>query len=109
MPTFGERLRELRKAKGLSQRALGEQAGVNFTYISKIENEKLDFAQFPSEQLIRSMAAVLEADVDELLLLARKIPDQIKQRVIEHPEVFRKIASLDDETLKKLLKELEDE
>jgi len=108
MPTFGQRLRELRKAKGLSQRALGAMAGVNFTYISKIENEKLDFAQFPSEQLIRFMAAALDADVDELLLLARKIPEPIKQRVIERPDAFRKIASLDDETLNKLLEDLED-
>jgi len=87
---------------------LGEKAGVNFTYISKIENEKLDFAQFPSEQLIRSMAAVLDADVDELLLLAEKIPEPIKKRVIERPDAFRKIATLDDETLNKLLKDLED-
>jgi len=108
MATFGQRLRDLRKGKGLSQRALGAMAGVNFTYISKIENEKLDFAQFPSEQLIRLMAAALDADVDELLLLARKIPEQIKQRVIERPDAFRKIANLDDETLNKLLKDLED-
>ena len=108
MPTFGPRLRELRKAKGLSQRALGKMAGVNFTYISKIENEKLDFAQFPSKQLIRSMADALDADVDELLLLAQKIPEQIKQRVIERPDAFRKIASLDDETLDRLLGDLED-
>ena len=87
---------------------MGEKAGVNFTYISKIENEKLDFAQFPSEQLIRSMAAVLDADVDELLLLAEKIPEPIKKRVIERPDAFRKIATLDDETLNKLLKDLED-
>jgi len=107
MATFGERLRELRKAKGLSQRALADLVEVNFTYLSKIENEKLDFAQYPSEELIRKLAAALDADVDELLLLARKIPDEIKQRVIEHPEVFRKIAQLDDETLKNLLKDLE--
>lgn len=107
MATFGVRLRELRKAKGLSQRALADRVEVNFTYLSKIENEKLDFAQYPSEDLIRKLAAVLDADVDELLLLARKIPDEIKQRVIEHPEVFRKIAQLDDETLKNLLKDLE--
>jgi HTH-type transcriptional regulator, competence development regulator len=79
-----------------------------FTYFTKIENEKLDFAQFPSEKLIRAMAAALEADVDELLLLARKIREEIKERVIERPDVFRKIASLDDETLKKLLEDLED-
>jgi hypothetical protein len=27
------------------------QVGVNFTYISKIENEKLDFGDYPSEEL----------------------------------------------------------
>ena len=40
---FGERIRELRKAKNLSQRALSDLVGVSFTYISKVENEKLDF------------------------------------------------------------------
>ena len=47
-------------------------------------------------------------DVDELLLLARKIPEQMKQRMIERPDVFRKMASLDDETLNKIMKELEE-
>lgn len=62
---------------------------------------RLDFAQFASEQLIQSTAAVLEADVDGLLLMARKVSEEIKERVSQHPDVFRKIASLDDETLKK--------
>jgi len=109
MATFGERLRDLRKAKGLSQRALGDIVGVNFTYVSKIENEKLDFAQFPSEDHIRKLAEALDADVDELLLLAKKIPDQIKRRVMERPDAFRKIADLDDQTLNKLLEDIEDE
>jgi len=108
MQTFGPRLRDLRKAKGLSQRALADIVKINFTYLSKIENEKLDFAQFPSEQLIRSLAAALDADVDELLILAQKIPDSIKKRVIERPDAFRKIADLDDKTLNKLLEDLED-
>jgi transcriptional regulator with XRE-family HTH domain len=108
MQTFGQKLRDLRKAKGLSQRALADIVKINFTYLSKIENEKLDFAQFPSEPLIRTLADALDADVDELLLLAQKIPEQIKQRVIERPDAFRKIASLDDDTLNKLLEDLED-
>lgn len=53
---FGERVRELRKAKGLSQRALGVKVGVSFTYVSKIENEKLDFGDYPSEELIGKLA-----------------------------------------------------
>jgi transcriptional regulator with XRE-family HTH domain len=105
--TFGVRLRELRKTKNLSQRALADMVGINFTYLSKVESEKLDFAQYPSEDLIRKLAAALEADVDELLLLAKKIPTDIRERVIERPDAFRKIASLDDKTLDEILREIE--
>jgi transcriptional regulator with XRE-family HTH domain len=107
MQTFGQTLRKLRKAKSLSQRALAEVVGINFTYLSKIENEKLDFGQYPSEPLIRSLAAALNADADELLLLAQKIPDQIKKRVIERPDAFRTLAALDDTTLDGLLAQVE--
>jgi len=104
--TFGAKIRELRKAKNLSQRALGERIGVNFTYLSKIESEKLDFAQYPSEELIRKLASALEADLDELLLLAKKIPADIRERVIERPDAFRKIASLDDGALDEILRHI---
>lgn len=87
---------------------LGDIVGVTFTYISKIESEKLDFGDYPSEDLIRRLAEALDTDVDELFLLAKKIPQQIRQRVMERPDAFRKFASLDDETLNKLLKDLED-
>lgn len=102
--TFGARLRELRKAKNLSQRALADLVGINFTYLSKVESEKLDFAQYPSEDLIRKLASALEADVNELLLLAKKIPPDIRERVIERPDAFRKIASLDDRALDEILR-----
>lgn len=105
---FGERLRELRQAKNLSQRELAAEVGVNFTYISKIENEKLDFAQFPGEELIRKLASALEADEDELLILAQKIPEQIKKRVIERPDAFRKFADLDDKEIDRLLDEIDE-
>jgi transcriptional regulator with XRE-family HTH domain len=104
---FGERIRELRNAKGLGQRALAQMIGVSHTYVSKIENEKLDFGDYPSEELIRKIAKALEADEHELLTLARKIPEEIKKMVLEYPELFRKLARLDDKTLKKLLKDLE--
>ena len=108
--TFGERVRELRKAKNLTLRDVAGKVDINFTYLSKIENDKLDFSDFPSEKLIRKLAKVLDGDVDELLLLAEKVPDEIKKRVIERPDAFRKIARLDDDTLDKLLEDLgEDE
>lgn len=97
--TFGERVRELRRAKNLTLRDVASKVDIDFTYLSKIENGKLDFSDYPSEKLIRKLGNVLGCDVDELLLLAEKMPDEIRKRVIERPDVFRKIARLDDEAL----------
>ena len=101
--TFGRKIRELRKAKGLGQRSVAAAVGINFTYLSKIENDKVDFAAFPSEETIRKLAKVLDADVDQLLLMAEKIPDQIRRRVLERPDAFRLIAKLDDTSLDRLV------
>lgn len=103
---FGERIRGLRRERKLDQRALAKTVGVSFTYISKIENEKLDFGDFPSEDLIRSLASALQADTDELLLLARKIPLRIRERVLQRPDVFRRLADLDDAALDSLMRHL---
>jgi HTH-type transcriptional regulator, competence development regulator len=96
---FSERVRLLRTSKGLSQRALGQMIGVSFTYVSKIENEKIDFGDYPSEDLIRKIAQALDVDEDEMLLLAEKVPERIKRRVFERPEVFRALALCDDKML----------
>lgn len=106
--TFGERIRELRKARNLTLRDVASKVKVSFTYVSKIENHKLDFGEYPSEDLIRKLAKVLQGDLDELLLLAEKIPEDIRRRVLERPDAFRRIARLDDQTLDRLLAHLED-
>ena len=83
--TFGQQVRELRTAKKLSLRALAPKVGVGFTYLSKVENGKLDFGDYPSETLIRKLAKALDADLDELFLLAQMVPDRIRKRVLERP------------------------
>lgn len=108
MTTFGQRLKELRKERSLSQKALAKKVAINFTYLSKIENERLDFAQFPSEELICKLAVALEADEDELLILAKKVPPKIRERVLERPDAFRILADLDDSTLNTLIVQVGD-
>jgi len=71
---FAEKLRALRRARQISQRALAMTVGVDHTYLSKIENAKLTFGDYPSEELICKLAEALDADPNELLLLAEKIP-----------------------------------
>jgi transcriptional regulator with XRE-family HTH domain len=100
---FGDRIRAIRTAKGFSQRALGERVGVSFTYISKVENGKLYFGDYPSEDLIRRLATALDTDEEELLLLAEKIPEPIRRRFFEQPDAFWLIARLDDKRLDKVL------
>lgn len=104
---FGDTIRELRKSRNFTQRELGDLVGVTFAYVSKVENERLDFGDYPSEDLIRKLAAALEADEDELMLLAKKIPEHIRQRVFERPDAFRKFADLGDADIDRMLEELE--
>jgi transcriptional regulator with XRE-family HTH domain len=59
MVTFGERLRELRNAQGRTQRDLANGIGINFTYLSKLENGVMPP---PGEKTISALASVLNAD-----------------------------------------------
>ncbi len=103
---FGQRVRALRHERGLSQRALAAKLSVNFTYVSKIENERLDFGDYPSEELICKLATALEVDQDELLILAKKIPVAIRVRLFERPDVFRALAKCDDKTLDRVMAQI---
>jgi hypothetical protein len=79
---------------------------VNFTYLSHCETGTLDFAQYPPEDLICRLSAALEADEDELLILAEKVPPAIRERVCERPDVFSKLARIDDARLDHVLAEI---
>ncbi|MGA2658451.1 MAG: helix-turn-helix transcriptional regulator [Verrucomicrobiota bacterium] len=72
---FGAKLRELRQEKGMTLRALAEAAGVDFTYVSKIENDRVEY--LPGAETIRDLARALEVDAMELLQLANKLPPEL--------------------------------
>lgn len=100
---FGERVRALREARKLTQKELAGRLGVSVSYISKVENEKLHFGDYPSEKFIHKLAAELDTDEDELLLLADKVPSSLRKRIRERPEAFREFADLDDDLMDALL------
>jgi len=116
--TFGQRLRQLRKAKHLTQRDLAEKVaarlkekgrGFDFTYLSKIENDK---TPPPSVAIIIHLADVLDTDANELIALAGKAPPGMKETLKESEQArafFRSAidADLSEEDWKKLLQELE--
>ncbi len=74
---FGIKLRELRKAAGFTLRDLAEKAGLDFTYLSKMETGKLPYT--PAPDTIRALADALKANPLELLHLADKLPPELDQ------------------------------
>jgi transcriptional regulator with XRE-family HTH domain len=60
---FAANLRRLRHAKGISQEELAYAAGVNRTYLSKLEKG----ASYPGLEIIAKLATVLEVEPAELL------------------------------------------
>lgn len=69
--TFGKRLREARRSKGFSQRDLAGLVDVDYTYLSKLENNRADYP--PKEDVIQALAHHLELDAEELSYLAGRI------------------------------------
>ncbi|MBL8792702.1 MAG: helix-turn-helix transcriptional regulator [Planctomycetia bacterium] len=73
---FGKRLRQLRISKGFTLRTLAEAAGVDFTFLSKIENGKPGYQ--PGADTIRALAAALGEHALDLLRLADKVPPELQ-------------------------------
>jgi len=111
--TFGQHLRELRREKGISQRELAKKVSVDFSYISKLENDRLPP---PAADTIVKICEVLNVQPDQLLSLTKKIPGDIKDLVSSTPkamEFLRNAGSLkltEDEwdKMSKQLKHLRD-
>ena len=109
--SFGEHLRGLRKRAGLSQRELAARAGIDFTYLSKIENGRVDP---PGEATLRALAVALGAETEDLFARARKMPRDLKQLVAQgSPEkalLLRRIAQMEmtPERVRRMLQVLEE-
>ncbi len=100
--SFGKRLRQLRIERKINQRVLATRVGIDFTYLSKIENERMPA---PSEDVIVKLAVVLETDSDELLRLAQKVPQDIQSAINRSPSMpslLRAVSNLSDREIKQL-------
>ena len=103
---FGKRVRELREQRGLTQKELARRLDLSISYVNKVENGKLHSGDYPSEKFIHKLAGELDADEDELLLLADKVPEGIRRRIRERPEAFRELADLSDQQLNNVLRNI---
>ena len=88
--TFGHTLRELRRSKGISQRELAAMVGVDFSYISKIENDRLPP---PAADTTVKICNALETSPDTLLALSGKIPSELRDTIGSSPAAMQFVRS----------------
>ena len=83
--TLGGRIRELRTERGWSLRTLAEKAKVNYSYLSKIENGKLEHT--PSVRALVDVSKAFGVDDLELMRLAKRLPSVLDS--IRSPEAVQ--------------------
>jgi transcriptional regulator with XRE-family HTH domain len=71
---FAARAAELRRDAGLSFRQLGARVGVSHAYLVAVEGGR----ERPSAELVVRLAAVFDADLDELAALACVLPPDLE-------------------------------
>lgn len=102
---LGDRLRALRLERGLTQRELAESVGVGFPHISRIEAGR----DVPSNALLDALARKLQTDPDELYLLARRLPEDLSEVILEKDDLASQFlrswreGEIDDAAVRELL------
>ncbi len=100
---FGVVLREKRMEKGISLRKFAKLVGVSPTYLSQVEQLKVDP---PTADRAKRMAEILGESVDEWTALAGRLtedlPDIIHEQPTDVPDLLRAVRGLTGEQLRRL-------
>jgi transcriptional regulator with XRE-family HTH domain len=101
---FGEKVRALRKEKGISLRKFAAQAEISPTYLSKIERGEFPP---PAEEKVKAMARLLGQNEDEFLALANRVASDLTGIIQERPKIWadflRTVRGLPQDEMKRLL------
>lgn len=90
---LGDRIKRLRKLRELGLRETALKLGISASYLSLIETGQVKTP--PAAKVIADIAALLEDDFDELLLLAGRVPEDIEDSLVADPALttFLRTAS----------------
>ncbi len=99
--SLGEKIRRLRKEKGLTIEQLAEQTDSSKGYIWELENRD---TRKPSAEKLVKIAAILNVDIEFLLDNSKHTPDD---SVLKNA-FFKKFEKLNQEDQKKIMKIVED-
>jgi len=85
MATAGDRIREIRAKRGMTQDQLAEKAGLSKGFLSDVENNKRNV----SSQALLRIANVLAASIDYLLRGEHDQPVADREPVVIPPELSK--------------------
>ena len=83
MEPVGQRIKHERLSRAMTQRELANEVGVGAPHISKIEAGR----ESASDELLRTIAKVLECDFEELLLAAKRMPPDLMDVLASDPRL----------------------
>lgn len=105
--TFGQYIRRRRMEKQFTLREFARLVGVSPTYMSQVEQ---DVADPPTVERVRKMAELLDEDVDELIAMAGRLPEDlpeiIQSRASEMPRLLREASGLTPAQLEKVQEQI---
>ncbi len=118
--SFGQTLQKIRRAKEKTQRELAAAMKMDFTYFSKLENDRFDSK--PTRDTIDKIAAAMECTVEErneLLTAAGRVGEEFEEATKqaqaasnEKPilaTLFRSLSQLSNETLEDIWQQVQTE
>lgn len=91
--TVGEAIKQVRKGKGIKQKTVAMEIGLDQSNYNKIENGKRE----PSVDVLKKISDILGVSIDDLLYPEIKQPDQVRCEDKTIPEKIRLIEMLEDE------------
>lgn len=114
--TFGQMLRSYRQRAGLTQEQLAAAIGATFTYVSKLEHDKVER---PSPEKLERAAEAMklsEEEQRELFRLADTIPTGMESWILQEPTAFQLYRSIQshpeaeqEELIRRLIRVVEEE
>ncbi len=114
--TFGKTLQRIRRAKGVTQRDVAQKIGMDYSYFSRLENDRFDSK--PTRETIDKIAEALECTEEErreLLSAAGRMDKELENaaRIAgDQPKIgrlFRAVVKLPSEKIDEIMRKVEAE
>lgn len=112
--TFGKTLERIRRAKKVTQREIANRIGMDFSYFSRLENDRFDSK--PTRETIDKIAKALDCADDErseLLAAAGRIDEELEDATRRAAtdqqlgKLFRSVVKLSPDQRDKIMKKVE--